>query len=187
MPLLLATLADPDAATRRGAAEALGACRDPHAADGLASLLADPDPGVRDAAVAALSAIGTPAAVTLVRALDDRNSTMRTAAARAIAAIGEGPVAAVLVGGLLAGTPAKHGGLDLRVVTTREGLDAARLSADLLAILAGQAGARLPGDTLQMLASLDDVMLIEPGRVPDPDERVSCEALRALAKRFLDR
>jgi hypothetical protein len=148
-------------------------------------VLNDQDAGVRDAAVAALSAIGPPAAAPLVRALDDRNNTTRAAAARAIAAIGEGPVASALAPGLLAGAAVKHGGLDLRVVDTREALDDARLSADLLTILASQAGARLPHDTLQMLASLDDVMLIEPGRVPDPDERVSCEALRGMARKRL--
>ncbi len=181
---LTAALADREAATRRGAAEALGQIADPRAAAALSPLLGDQDAGVREAAVRALVALGPPAYEQLVRALDERDGVAREAATRALAGAGEGAVAAALADRLQAGEPMSHAGATLRVVGTREALDAARLAADLLAILTDQAGRRLPTATLERIAALEDVMRIEPGRVPDPDERVACEALRHAARRL---
>lgn len=182
---LLAALADREAATRRGAAEALGGFRDRRVSSALASSLADPDAGVRDAAVSALARIGPDAAGPLVRALDDRGGTARAAAARAIAAVGERVLAAEVMSPLRAGQAMTHAGEPLRVVGDREALDEARVAADLLTILVSQAARQLPVEPLRTVAALEDVMLIEPGRVPDPDERVSCEALRKAAQREL--
>lgn len=182
---LVAALADRDAATRRGAAAALGGFEDRRAMEALAGLLGDADAAVRESAIEALSRIGAPASSFLVRALDDRGGPARAAAARAIAAVGEGAVADAVAAPLRAGQPATHAGLPLRIVADREALDAARLAADHLAILVSQSVRQLPVDALRRLAVLDDVMLVETGRVPDLDERLSCEGLRRQAEREL--
>jgi HEAT repeat protein len=182
---LVAALSDRDPGARAGAAAALGGLKDERTIEALAALLADPDAAVRDAAVDALTRTGTAASVHLARALDDRGGPARPAAARVIGALGEGAVAAALLAPLQAGQPTAHGGVALRVVGTREALDRARDAADDLALLAAHAGRRLPAETLRTIAAIEDVMLIEPGRVPDPDERVACDALRAAAQREL--
>lgn len=183
---LLAALADRDPATRAGAATALASVPTEPGLAALAALLSDQEASVRDAAVTALGRVGTAAAVHLARALGDRGGVARAAAARAIAAIGEGAVVAALLEPLRAGQPASHAGLSLRLVHDREALDAARVAADYLAMLLAESRKQLPVASLETVAALEDVMLIEPGRVPDPDERVACDQLRDLARRELD-
>jgi hypothetical protein len=126
-----------------------------------------------------------------VRALDDHDGPARQAAARALAAVGEGAVARALLAPLVAGAAAEHGGLALRVVGGRDALDEARRSADDLAILLERARRALPADALRALAEVADVVLVEPGQRPDPHARLDCAPIRAAAaeelkKRGLD-
>ena len=177
MAPLIVALTERDAATRRGAADALGALDDPRVVTALAPLLADQDAGVREAAVQSLARKASAASSELVRTLGDRDPA-REAAAKAVGLIGERLVASAIMAPLLAGQPARHGGLALRVVGDRDALDEARRAADLLEILVRQLRSKLPSETLQAVAALDDVMLIEPGQRPDPDERVACDEMQ---------
>ena len=182
---LVALAADREPAARRGAAEALGGLPDPRGITALVALLADQDAGVREAAVSALARIGEEAAFPLVRALDDRGGPSRAAAGRAVEALGFARVAAAVMAPLEAGARTQHGGVELRVVGSGDALDEARRGADHLEILLAQAGPRLPVESLRAAATLDDVILIEPGRKPDLDDRLSCEALREGARSAL--
>jgi HEAT repeat protein len=184
-PLLVA-LGDKEPAARRGAAEALGGVEDPRVLEALAPLLGDHDATVRDAAARSLARRGPAAAGELARALQDEGAA-REAAARAIAIIGEGPVASALVAPLLAGQPGRHGGLTVRLLHDRDDMDEARRAADRLEALVAQLRARLPDDTLTTLATLEDVMLAEPGHRPDPDARVVLDELRSAAAQELEK
>lgn len=77
-----------DFRARTRAALALGASADPTMSDALASALRDAHPAVRAAAATGLGRIGTRAQLTALRALSsDRETSVREAATRAIAAI----------------------------------------------------------------------------------------------------
>jgi HEAT repeat protein len=181
VPPLVAALADRDPDRRQGAVAALGRLGVAAAAVPIAALFKDADPRVRDTAADALAAIGPDAADTILDAFRDRANTVRAAAARSLSALGEGRVAATLVAGLSAGRPARHGGVDLRIVAARAELDGARHAADALDTLVRHAAATVPVDALRAIAAVTDVILLEAGRVPDGSDRIDAEELRHAA------
>jgi HEAT repeat protein len=185
-PLMIA-LADRDPAARRGAAGALGRLADPRAATALVALFKDTDPEVRGAGEAAAGAIGIAAADALVDALRDRSSAVRTSATAALARLGEGRVADVLMARLAAGQAARHAGRDLRVVSSRADLDAAREASDALELLVTHTVRALPHGAVRRCAELADVILIEPGEVPGSSETVDLDSVRIAAGEELTR
>ncbi len=93
---LLAAAADADPGTRFFAAEALGAVTDAAAVERLIALLADEQWVVRKAAVVALGRQGDAAAEPLAKVMSDSKGHMDWIAARALAAIGQASVPALL-------------------------------------------------------------------------------------------
>jgi HEAT repeat protein len=184
---LVAMLADRDPSMRQGALATLGRLADVRTAAAIAAAFKDPDATVRQAAADALAALGPAAADTVVEALGDRAPIVRASAERALSAIGAGQVSAALLAHLAVGQPTRHGGTDLRVVTTREDLDQARHGSDLLDTLLRHAAATLPVEALRRVAALADVMHLEPGRVPDDSGRADLEGLREAAWQELGR
>jgi HEAT repeat protein len=184
---LVSALADRDPDARRGAVSALGRLGDARAAAAMAALLGDTDARVRDAAADALAAIGPAAADAILEALRHRATTVRAAAARSLSALGEARVATTLAARLSAGRAARHGGTDLRVVSTRDELDGARQTVDALGTLLRRGIATIPVDALRAVAALSDVILLEAGRVPDPGDRVDTEEWRQAAQDELHR
>ena len=183
-PLVLA-LSDRDSATRAGAARALGRLADGRAAGPLCGLLSDADASVRDASVAALVQVGAAVAAPLSRLLDDRAATTRHAVNQVIEGIGGARLVEHLAGALAVGVEGEHAGTPLRIVRDRGTLDAAREIADALTLLVPRVLTTLPPATLNRLAGVGDVMLIEEGEVPTASDTVSCEAARAAAARAL--
>ncbi len=183
--MLKVALSDKNPAARAGAAAALGRLGDEGAAPALGSLLGDPDPGTREAAVAALAQLGPAAFEAILPGLEDRSSTTRAAARRVLEALDPGRVADYLVSRLSPGQAVTHGGLPLRIVDRLEALDAARHAADSLERLLRLAGHQLPPASVERAAALPDLVLIEPGQVPDAGERLDLEDLRELAARTL--
>ena len=184
---LVAMLADRDPSMRRGALEALGRLAEPQTAQAIGAAFRDPEASVRQAAAAALAALGAAAADTIVEALGDRATTVRASAEQALSAIGAGAVAPALLARLAVGQPTRHGGTDLRVVATRDRLDQARQAADRLDALVRHAAAKVPVEVLRLVAASPDVMLLEPGQVPDDSDRAGLEALREAAWEALGR
>ncbi len=183
--MLKAALSDKNPATRAGAAAALGRMGDQAAAAALGSVLGDPDPAVREAAAASLAQLGPPAFDAILPGLEDRSQTTRAAAGRVLQALDAGRVADFLVDRLSPGEAVTHGGLPLRIVDRLEALDAARHAADSLERLLRVAGSGVPPASVQRAAALADLVLIEPGQVPDAGERLDLEDLRELAARTL--
>ncbi len=183
--LLKASLSDRDAGTRVQAARALGRVGGPRAAGALAAMLGDPDPTAREAAAATLGHLGPAALEAILPGLEDRSATTRAAAGRVLEEVGGGSIAMHLLNRLSPGEAVSHGGLALRVVDRLEALDAARHAADSLERLLRLAGGAVPPAALQRAAALPDVVLIEPGQVPDAGERLDLEDLRELAARTL--
>jgi HEAT repeat protein len=179
LDVLLAALADRDAATKRGALGALTRLRDGRAASAVAALLRDPDAGVRDAAVEALVALGPAAADHIADALRDRAATARAAAERVVSGIGEAAFATALVARLSVGQQTTHAGRELRIVQTRAALDDVRRAGDLLDLVLARMAGMLAPAILQSIATLPDAMLIEPGQVPGDSDSVDHEPLRA--------
>jgi len=99
-------------------------------------------------------------------------------AAAAVGGQGDQMVVQALAARLGAGRPARHGGMDLRVVATREELDAARQASDALDALLRHAIAKVPVDALRTVAAATDVILLEAGRVPDQSDRLDTGELR---------
>jgi HEAT repeat protein len=184
---LIAALADRDPSARRGALAALGRLGDARAASAIAALFKDADASVRDASADALASIGPASADALLEALRDRATTVRTAAERALSGVGEGRVAAALVGRLTSGQPTRHGGTNLRVVATRAQLDATRQAADALDTLLRRMLGRMPVEALRQVVALTDVILLEPGTVPGHSDTIDTEELRQTAKDELTR
>ncbi len=184
---LVAMLADRDPSMRRGALEALGRLGESRTAPAIRAAFRDRDAAVRQAAAEALAALGPAAADTVVEALSDRATTVRSCAEQALSAIGAGQVAAALLARLTVGDPTRHGGVDLRVVSTREDLDTARQAADGLDALLRHAASKLPVDALRRIATVADVMRLEPGQVPDDSDRAGLEGLREAAWEALGR
>ena len=189
---LVALLADWDPAIRRGAIGALGRLAVPQTAPAIGVAFRDSDAEVRRAAADAIVAIGRAAADTVVEALGDRAAIVRGAAEQALAGIGAGEVAAALLVRLAVGHPTRHGGVDLRVVAARDDLDRARQAADGLDALLRHAAPKVPVEALQRVATAPDVILLEPGQVPEDSDRADLEALReaawaALARRGISR
>jgi len=184
---LTAALADREAPARRAAAAALGRLGDARAAAAIAALFKDTDAGVREAAADALGAIGPAATDAIVEALRDRAATVRTAAERALSSVGEQRVAETLVARLGVGRPARHGGTDLRIVTARADLDAARQASDTLDTLLRHAIRKLPVEALRQVTTVTNAILIEPGEVPGHSETLDTEALRQAARDELGR
>lgn len=179
-PLLL-TLSDRTAASRAGAARALGRLADPRAAGPLANLLSDSDATVREAAASAIAGIGPSAAIPLSRHVDDRSAATKNAVNQVIGAIGPSALVDHLVARLSAGEAATHAGTPLRVVRERQALDDAREAADALGALVPRLIDRLEPGPLQALASLGDVMLVEEGQRPTSSDTIDCRAIRAAA------
>ena len=184
---LVAMLADRDPSMRRGALEALGRLAEPPTAQAIGTAFRDPDASVRQAAAAALAALGPAAADTVMEALGDRATTVRASAEQALSAIGAGEVAIALLARLAVGQPTRHGGTSLRVVATRDSLDQARQGADRLDALLRHAAAKVPVEVLRLVAASPDVMLLEPGHVPDDSDRADLEGLREAAWEALGR
>jgi HEAT repeat protein len=178
---LVAMLADRDPSMRRGALEALGRLAEPQTAQAIGASFRDPEPSVRLAAAGALAALGPAAADTLVEALGDRATTVRGSAEQALSAIGAGEVATALLSRLSVGQPTRHGGTELRVVSTRDHLDQARQAADRLDALLRHAASKVPVEVLRRVATAPDVMRLEPGQVPDDSDRADLEGLREAA------
>jgi TonB family protein len=89
-PKLIADLKSKDAATRRAAANQLGAIRARDSVRPLIGALADADISVREAAAFALGQIANPqATAALTRTLSDRNAETRASAAFALGMIGD--------------------------------------------------------------------------------------------------
>ena len=89
-PRLVSDLKSKRAATRRSAAEQLGAMRARESFRPLIAALADADVGVREAAAFALGQIAEPlSALPLTRSLSDKNTEVRASAAFALGMIGE--------------------------------------------------------------------------------------------------
>ncbi len=185
--VLVMALSDRDPSARRAAAEALGRRADPRAAGAVAALLRDPDAPVRESAAEALALMGPSVADVLAESLEDHAPTVRSAAERVLAGLGEGPVVVALVERLSPGQASAHGRRTLRVVDTRGQLDAARRAADVLGVLLARAVKALPADALRSVAALADIVLIEPGQVPDSSETVDTGALREAAASALAR
>ncbi len=179
------SLAEKDPAVRVEAIRALGRVGGPDAAASLGALLGDPDAGVRDAVAAALGALGPAALEAILAGLEDRGATTRAAAARVLERVGGGRIAAHVLDRLSPGEAVSHGGLALRVVDHLDALDGARHAADSLERLLRLAGHAVPPEALQRASALPDVVLIEPGQVPDAGERLDLEDLRELARRTL--
>ena len=184
---LVAMLADLDPSMRRGALEALGRLGEARTAPAIGAAFKDRDAAVRQAAAEALAAIGPAAADTVVEALGDRATTVRGCAEQALSVIGPGQVAAAILARLTVGEPTRHGGLDLRIVSTREDLDQARQAADGLDALLRHAAAKLPVDALRRIATAPDVMRLEPGQVPGDSDRADLEGMREAAWEALGR
>lgn len=179
------SLSGKDPATRVEAIRALGRVGGSDAAASLGALLGDPDAGVRDAVAAALGAMGPAALEAILTGLEDRSATTRAAASRVLDRVGGLRIAAYLLDRLSPGAAASHGGLALRVVDRLDALDGARHAADSLERLLRLAGGAVPPEALQRATALPDVVLIEPGQVPDAGERLDLEDLRELARRTL--
>lgn len=177
---LVAALSDRDAAVRAAAARALGLLADERSAEMLVRLLGDGDAAVRGAAVEALVKVGPASGAALARALDDPTPAARTALRSVVAGIGAAPLVDGLAARLEVGETASHAGIPLRLVHQREQLDATRAVADALEALVPYTLAELPRATLDRLARVPDVMLVEQGEVPSASDRVSCEKARAL-------
>jgi TonB family protein len=89
-PRLLSDLKNKRPATRRNAAEQLGAMRARDSVRPLIAALADADVGVREAAAFALGQLADPlSALPLTRSLSDKNTEVRASAAFALGMIGE--------------------------------------------------------------------------------------------------
>jgi hypothetical protein len=101
--------------------------------------------------------------------------------------VGEGRVAAALVGRLTSGRPTRHGGTDLRVVATRAQLDTARQAADALDILLRRMLEKVPVEALRQVVALTDVILLEPGTVPSHSDTIDTKGLRQTGKDELTR
>lgn len=87
---VIAALKDPNASTRREAANQLGALRARDAVRPLIEALKDKDAGVREAAAFALGQLSSPPAVdALMRLLADKDADTRAAAAFALGMIGD--------------------------------------------------------------------------------------------------
>jgi HEAT repeat protein len=184
---LVAVLADRDPSMRQGALAALGRLADARAAAAIAVLFKDPDTTVRQAAADALAAIGPAAAETLLESLRDRTATVRAAAGRALSLIGESRVAAALLGRLAVGHATRHGETDLRVVATREELDAARKAVDGLDSVLRHAAAKLSVDALRQIVKVADVIHLEPGEVPGDSDRADAGPVREAAHEEMGR
>ena len=97
LPLLEATLADPDSETRIYALWALGTLGDPDALPLLARSLRDPDPGIRKTAAFSMGELGLAAGIDpLVPALHDEVADVRWNAALSLSRLGSDAGAPVL-------------------------------------------------------------------------------------------
>lgn len=181
-PLTLA-LSEREAASRAGAARALARLGDARPTEGLCQLLADPDAAVRAAAVDALAGIGPAVAPGLARLLGDESKTARAPLAEVIARIGAPALVDRLAAPLRVGEPASHAGTPLQLVHDRAQLDEARTAADALEAFVGRVRQELPAATLDALAGIGDVMLVEEGERPSASDRVRCDAIRAFGTR----
>lgn len=184
---LVPALGEREARTRREAAEALGTLADASAGPALAALLADPDSAVRDAAVVAIAAIGPAAAAALLDPLEDRAATTKGAAGRALDRIGAPAAAAHLLSQLAVGEAVTHAGTPLRIVQALDPLEQARHAADALERLLAHVVRKLPPDLLSAIASLPDVVLLEPGQAPGTGDTLDCRDLREIVRKELSR
>lgn len=184
---LIAVLADRDASMRQAALAALGRLAAIRSAPAIAALFKDPDANVRRAAADAMTAIGPAAADAILDALRDRTATARAAAEQALSAVGESRLAAALLARVAVGSATRHGGTDLRVVSAREDLDAARQALDGLDALLRHAAAKLSVDALRAIGKVADVIQLEPGEVPGDSDRADAEPVRVAAWETLDR
>lgn len=89
VPDLIIALEDAEAQGRIGAATALGAIRDPRAAEPLVELLGDPSPGLAGAAYRALKDIGPPAVSAILDDLKKQSEAERRRTIRLLADIGD--------------------------------------------------------------------------------------------------
>ena len=177
MAPLIVALAERDAASRRGAADALGALDDSRVVHGARA--AAGRPGRRRARGG--GPVARPGGVCrrseLVRTLGDPTRARRRLP-KLSALIGERLVASAIMAALLAGQPARHGGLALRVVGDRDALDKARRAADLSRSSSRQLRSKLPSRRCGRWPRSTTSCWSKPGQRPDPDERVACDEVQ---------